>query len=115
MAVARFFVIQGFEVGGSGCVSRSLVSNSGLACSECGLYHAVFSEKWEEPPKRSLSNLVVDSSGSFVLQDRVPVFCEDVVDAADSEALAEESKFCLRVLTQLDTFVRGSNDVRLGQ
>ena len=88
------FVMKGFEVGGGGYVSRSFVSISRLACFERGLHHAVFRETWEEPLKRSLSNLVVDLGGSL---------------------LAEESKVCLRVLTQLDTFVRGPIDVCLGQ
>ena len=78
----------------------------GTGLRQCGLYHAVFRETREQPLKRSLSNLVVDFSGSFLLQDRMTVH---------SETFADESKFCLRVLTQLDTFVHSSNDVRLCQ
>ena len=35
--------------------------------------------------------------------------------ATNTKTFAKESKFCLRVLTQLDTFVHGSDDVCLGQ
>ena len=44
-----------------------------------GLYHAVSSETWEVHLKRSLSDLVVDFSGSLLLQDRVAEHSEDVV------------------------------------
>ena len=40
---------------------------------------------------------------------------DNVVDATDTKTLAEESNLCLWVLTQLDTFVHGWNDVWLGQ
>ena len=40
---------------------------------------------------------------------------EKVVDSTDATALAEEGKFCLRVLTHLDTLVHGANDVCFGQ
>ena len=40
---------------------------------------------------------------------------EDVVDSTDTKALATEGKICLRVLTQLDAFVHGADDVCLGQ
>ena len=39
---------------------------------------------------------------------------EDVVDM-DTKALAKENTFCLWVLTQLDSFVCGPNDICLGQ
>ena len=65
----------------------------------------------EETLKRSLSNFFIDFSGSLLLQDRVAVHSKDVFDAADTKTFAEESKFCLRVLTQLNTFVHCSNDV----
>ena len=80
-------------------VSRSFVSNSGLACAECGLHQAVLREYREERLKRSPSNLVVDFSSSLLLQDRVAVHSEDVVDAADPETFTKENNFCLRVLT----------------
>ena len=69
----------------------------------------------EEPLKRSLSNLVVDFSGSLLLQDRVALHSEDVVGASDSETFMEESKVCQWLPTLLDTFVHGSSDVCLGQ
>ena len=40
---------------------------------------------------------------------------QEAVDAANSQTLSEEGKFRLRVLTQLESFVHGSNDVCLGQ
>ena len=60
----RFGCYEAPQVRWSRGVSRSFVSNAGLTCAEGGLYHAVFCETWEEPLKRSLSNLVVDFSGS---------------------------------------------------
>ena len=82
-------------------VTRSFVTSSGLACAECGLHGAVLCKSREEPLKRPLPNLVVDFSGSLLLQDRVAMHPRDVVDTTDAKALAEESKFCLWVLTQL--------------
>ena len=46
-------------------VSRSFVSNSGLACAESGLYHAVFRETREERLERSLSDLIVLQMGGI--------------------------------------------------
>ena len=86
-------------------VSRSLVPDSGLASTECGLYDAVFRETQEEPFERPVSNLVINFSGSLLLQDRVAVHSQNVVDATDTKTYTKECKFCLRVLTQLDTFV----------
>ena len=43
------------------------------------------------------------------------VYSEDVVGSADAQTLAEEGKFCLRALTQLDTFVHCPIDVCFGQ
>ena len=40
---------------------------------------------------------------------------QNVVDTTDTKAFTDESNLCLRVLTQLDTFVHDSNDVCLGQ
>ena len=65
--------------------------------------------------ERPLSNLVLNFSGSLLLRDRVAVHSQNVIDATDAKTFAKDSKFCLRVLTQLDTFVHGSNDVCLGQ
>ena len=50
-------------------VSRSLVADSGLACAECGLRHAVLRETGEKPFKRPLSNLVVHFRSSLFLED----------------------------------------------
>ena len=96
-------------------VSRSLIPDSGLACAECDLRHTVLRETRKEPFKRPLSKLVVDFSSSFLLQDRVAVHSQEAVDAANSQTLSEEGKFRLRVLTQLESFVHGSNDVCLVQ
>ena len=92
-------------------VSRSFVPHPGLACTECRLRHTV----WEEALERPLPNLVEDFSSPFLMQDRVAVHSQDVVDAADSQTFPWESKFCLRVLAQLNAFVHCSNDIRLGQ
>ena len=43
------------------------------------------------------------------------VHSEDVVDSADTKTCAKKGKFCLRVLTQLDTFMHGADDVCLAQ
>ena len=63
----------------------------------------------------TMSNLIVDFSGSLLLQDRAAMHPEDEVDTTDAKALDEESKFCLWVRTQVNTFVHSSNDVCLGQ
>ena len=60
-------------------------------------------------------NLIADFSSSLFLQDPVALHSQNVIDATDAKTFAQESKFCLRVLTQLDTFVHSSDDVRLGQ
>ena len=90
---ARLGCDDGSQVRWSRGVSRSLVTDSGLACVECGLRHAVLRE---EPLERSLSNLVVDFGRSFLLQDRVAVHSEDVVDAADSQTPSEEANSVCR-------------------
>ena len=79
---------------------------------ECGLYHALFREN---RGRASQEIVVINFSGSLLLQDCVAVHSENVVDATDTKTLAEESNLCLWVLTQLDTFVHGWNDVWLGQ
>ena len=63
------------------------VSDSRLACAECGLHRAVLRESWEEPLKRPLSNLSVGSCTSLLLQDRVAVHPENVVDTTDAKTL----------------------------
>ena len=69
----------------------------------------------EEPLKRSLSNLIEDFGSSSFLKNCMTLHSEDVVDTADTKALAKESKFCLWVLAQLGSFVRGLNDICFGQ
>ena len=81
-----------------------------LGCAACGLYHAVFRETREEPlipPRhilckareealeRALPSLVADFSSPSLLQDRVAVHSQDVVDAADSQTFQWENKFRL--------------------
>ena len=88
-------------------VSRSSVSDSGLACAECGLRHTVLREAWEEPFERPPPNLV-DFCSPLFLKDCVAVYSQDVVDAINSQTLPLEGKFCLRVLTQLNSFVHCS-------
>ena len=93
-------------------MSRSFVPDSRLACIDSCLCHAVLRESQEDPLKESLPHLVEDFSSPLFLQDRVAVYSQDVVDAADSQTFSLESIFRLRVLTQLDTFVHNSNNVR---
>ena len=84
-----------------GDVSRSFEPNSGLACAEGRLCHAVLCETREEPFERPLSDLVVDLCSPLFLQDCVAVKPQDVVDTADSQTLSEQ-KLCLRVLAEMD-------------
>ena len=87
ITAARRVFYECSQVCRSSDVSRSLVPDSGLACTECGLYHAVLREASEEPHRRSLSYTVVNFSGSLLLQDRVAVHSQNVIDAADSQTL----------------------------
>ena len=96
-------------------VSRSVVSNSGLAFTECGLDHAVLRETQEEPLDKPLPNHVVDFCSPLFLEGCVALFSQDVVDAAHSQTFSGEGKFRLRVLTWLNSFVHGSNDICLGR
>ena len=82
---ARFGCYDCSQVRRSRDVSRSLVANSKLACAECGLYHAIFRETWDEPFERPLSNLIVDFRSPLFLKDCVTVNSQDAVDAADSQ------------------------------
>ena len=74
------------------CVPSSLVSNPRLACAVCRLLRPVFRESREEPFKGAFSNLIVDFSSPFCLQDCVVMHREDVVDTADAKAFAKECK-----------------------
>ena len=78
-------------------VSRSFVPDSGLASAECCLRQKVLHEAREEALERTLPDLVEDFSSPFLLQDRVAVHSQAVVDAADSQTLSEKDKFRLRV------------------
>ena len=66
------------------CLALFCIQFRTLACAECGLHQTVFRESWEKPLKRSPSNFVVDFSSSFLLQDRVAVHSQNVVDATDT-------------------------------
>ena len=68
------------------------VSNPGLACAVCRLLRPVFRESREESFKGAFSNLIVDFSSPFCLQDCVVMHPEDVVDTADAKAFAKECK-----------------------
>ena len=81
---ARFGCYQCSQVHRSRDVSHSLVSNSGLVCAECGLIDTVLRETREEPFERPLPN-VVDVSSPLLLQHRVAVHSQNVIDAADSQ------------------------------
>ena len=96
-------------------VSRSFEPNSGLACAEGRLRHAVFCEAREEPCERPLPDLVVDLCSTLFLQDYVAVNPQDVLDTANSQTLAKEGEFCLRILAQLNSFVHCSDDICLAQ
>ena len=112
---ARFACSECTLVRRSRDVSRSLVSSSSLACAWCGLRHTVFRETPEEPFERPLPHLVVDFCSPLFLKDCEAMHSQDVVDAANSQTLPEEGKFRLRVLSELDTFVHGANDIGLGR
>ena len=96
-------------------MSRALlVSNSRLACAECGLRHTAPRETLEEP-ERPLPNHVVDFCSPLFLKGCVTVDSENVVDADNSQTFSEEGKFRLRVLTQLHSFVHGVDDIGRGR
>ena len=108
---ARLVCFEGSQVRQSRDVSRSFVTDSRLASVDCGLYHALFREN----RRRAAQIVVTNFSSSLLLQECGAVHSENVVDTTDTKTLAEESNLCLWVLTQLDTFVYGWNDVWLGQ
>ena len=69
-------------------MSRALfVPDSGLACAECGLYHGGSQE---------IVVLVVNFSGSLLLQDRVAVHSQYVVDATDTKTRGGEQILSVR-------------------
>ena len=96
-------------------VSRSLVPDSELACTECRLNHTALRETWEEPLERPLPNLDVDFCSPLFLEVHGAVFSQDAVAAANSHTLSEEGKFRLRVLAELHAFVHSSSDARFAQ
>ena len=91
-------------------VSRSLEPNSGLACTEGCLCHAVLRETREEPFERPLPDL-----STVFLQDCVAVNPQDVVDTADSQTFSKEGELCLRILAKLDALVHCTDDFCLAQ
>ena len=98
---------------GAAMFRAPLRPNSGLACAEGRLRHAVLCEAREEPFEGPLPDLVMDRCSTLFLQDCVAVHQQDVVDTAYSQTFSEEGELCLRVLAQLDAFVHGSDDIRL--
>ena len=70
-------------------VSRSFETNSGLACAEGRLRHAVLCEAWEEPFERPLPDLVVDLCSTLFLQDCGAVNPQGAVDTANSQTFSE--------------------------
>ena len=64
-------------------------------------------------PGKNLSRDRCPTGSSSFLTNCVTVHSEDVVDTTDR--LSRRSKFCLRVLTQLNSFVHGPNGICLGQ
>ena len=73
----------------------SRLTDRSLASAERRFCHTVLCGTWEEPPKRLVTNLAADFCGPLFLQDCVAVNLQDVVDAADSQSLPMEGKFCL--------------------
>ena len=72
------------------------------------LLRTVLRESREEALKRSLSNLVMDFSSPFFLQDCVAMHPEDVVDTANATAF-------VRILAQLNTLLHSSSDICFGR
>ena len=71
-------------------------------------------------PRKSLSRdrcptLSKTSAARFFLRECVATHPEDVVDTANAKALANECKFCPRILAQLNTLVHSSSDICFGQ
>ena len=85
----------------AGNVPRSLVPNTRLARTERGLFQAVLYESWKESLKGPLPNFIEDFCGFWFFKD-----CENLVDST----LAKNGIFCVRVLTQLNTLMHGTND-----
>ena len=52
---------------------------------------------------------------TFILQDRVAVHSQDVVETAHSQTFSKEGELCLRVLAELDAFVHCADDISLAQ
>ena len=101
-------------------VSRSCEPNSGLACAEGRLRHAVLCEAQEEPFERPLPHLVADLCSTLFLQDCVAVNPQDVVDTADSRlsrrrANTVSGSWQKLDLAELDAFVHCSDDICLAQ
>ena len=88
----------------AGNVSRLPVPNTRLTGTERGLLQAVLRESWEERLKGPLPNLIEDFGSSSLSKN-------GVVDSTDAKTLAEKGKFCLWVLTPLDTFIHGASDI----
>ena len=86
-------------------MSRALEPNSGLACAESCLCHAVLCETREEPLERPLPDPIVDRCRPLCHQDCVGVHPQDVVVTADSQTFSKEGELCLRILAQLDALV----------
>ena len=83
--------MRGLAAAWSRNVTRSFVPDSS---AECCLRQTVLRESSKEALERPLPNLFEDFSSPFLLQDRVAVHSQDVVDAANSHC---------------------SNDIRLGR
>ena len=91
-------------------MSRALLNpDSGLACAEGRLRHAVLCEAREEPFERPLPDLVVDRCSTLFLQDCVAV--NPQVDTANSQTSSKEGELCLRILAELDAFAHCSDDI----
>ena len=94
---ALLYPIPDWSAPNVACTTLSTVK-TGKSLSRCRLFH-----------------LAIYFSGSLLLQDRVAVHSQNVVDATDSKTFTLDGKFCARILTHLDSFVHSSNDVYLGQ
>ena len=96
-------------------VPRSFEPNSGLACAEGRLRHAILCEDREDLLERPLPDLVVDRCSTLFLQDCVAVNPQDEVDTAYSQTCSEQGELRLRVLAELNAFAHRSDDFRLAQ
>ena len=99
------------KVRGPGNFPCSLVPSTQLAGFGRGLFQAVLSNSWKESLEGPLPNFTEDFGGLSLLKDCATVHSENVVGSTDAKTLLEEGKFCLRVPTQMHTFIHDPDTV----